>query len=93
MVSCGPPLHVEQRSSPQGGISSTALFIFYLASMPMPIDNSIKRVTYADDITLLCLGDSVSDSCVKINEYLNILHQWLTEKHLTLFTEKSTPTL
>ena len=54
---------------PQGSLLSPSLFSFYIADMPIPTD-PVKRVCYADDLTMWASGVDIQDLEVSINNYL-----------------------
>ena len=54
---------------PQGSKLSPSLFSFYIADMPIPTE-PVKRVCYADDLTVWASGVNIPDLEVSINNYL-----------------------
>ena len=56
-------------SVPQGSKLSLSLFSFYIADMPIPTE-PVKRVCYADDLTVWASGVNMPDLEVSINNYL-----------------------
>ena len=54
---------------PQGSKMSPSLFSFYIADMPRPTD-PVKRVCYADDITVWASGVNIPDLEVNLNNYI-----------------------
>ena len=54
---------------PQGSKLSPSLFSFYLADMPRPT-HPVKRICYADDISVWASGAKIPELEVKINDYL-----------------------
>ena len=54
---------------PQGSKLSPTLFGFYIADMPRPTE-SVKRMCYADDITVWASGVELSELEHKVNNYL-----------------------
>ena len=52
---------------PQGSKLSLSLFSFYIADMPIPTD-PVKRVCYADDLTVWASGVSIPDLEVSIKQ-------------------------
>ena len=77
---------------PQGSKLSPALFSFYIADMPKPTE-PIKRVCYADDITVWASGVKIPDLETGINRYLDQITSYLKENSLLLSAPKSTVTL
>ena len=53
---------------PQGSKLSPSLFSFYIVDMPIPTD-PVKRVCYADDLTVWASGVNIPDLEVSINNY------------------------
>ena len=54
---------------PQGSKLSPSLFSFYIAGMPRPTD-PVKRVYYADDLTVWTSGVNIPDLEVSLNNYI-----------------------
>ena len=72
---------------PQGSKLSPSLFSFYIADMPIPTE-PVKRVCYADDLTVWASGFNIPDLEVSINNYLKD-HSLLIsapKSSVTLFT-------
>ena len=70
----------------------TMLFIFYLADMPRPTE-PVKRICYADDITVWVSGVKLPDLEHTINDYLTELSCFLRDNSLLISAPKSTVTL
>jgi uncharacterized protein (UPF0147 family) len=77
---------------PQGGVLSPTLFNIYMSHIPTPPED-IKLISYADDCTLLITGTDITYMCNKLNNYLDVLMDWLTDRNLKLSPGKSTATL
>ena len=85
---------------PQGSKLSPSLFSFYIAEMPMPKE-PVKRVCYADDLTVWATGVKIPDMDDSLNRYLervssrnNILKalagtSWGKQKETLLMTYKA----
>ena len=69
---------------PQGSKLSPSLFSFYLADMPKPT-YPVKRICYADDISVWASGAKIPELEVKINDYL----EKILESTVTLFTPET----
>ena len=63
---------------PQGSNMSPTLFSFYLADMPRPTEQ-VKRIFYADDITVFALGVMIPDLEHMINGYLTNMSCFLQD--------------
>ena len=61
---------------PQGSKLSPSLFSFYIADMPIPTE-PVKRVCYADDLTVWASGVNIPDLEVSINNYLEAITAYL----------------
>ena len=77
---------------PQGSKLSPSLFRFYIADMPIPTD-PVKRVCYADDLTVWASGVNIPDLEVSINNYLEEITAYLKDNSLLISAPKSSVTL
>ena len=71
---------------------SPSLFNYYIADMPRPTP-PIKRVCYADDITVWATGPKIPQLESNINSYLREVSIYLKDNSLLISTPKSTVTL
>ena len=78
---------------PQGSKLSPSLFSFYIADMPRPTDDPVKRVCYADDLTVWASGVHIPDLEVSLNNYLEELTTYLKDNSLLISAPKSSVTL
>ena len=69
---------------------SPTLFSFYLADMPGPTE-PVKRICYADDITVWASGVKLPELKHKISDYL--MYSFLRDNSLLISAPKSTVTL
>ena len=76
----------------QGSKLSPSLFRFYIADMPRPTD-PVKRVCYADDLTVWASGVHIPDLEVSLNNYLEELTTYLKDNSLLISAPKSSVTL
>ena len=90
------PYQIESRKVntgvPQGSKLSPSLFSFYIADMPRPTD-PVKRVSYADDLTVWASGVHIPDLEVSLNNYLEELTTYLKDNSLLISAPKSSVTL
>ena len=77
---------------PQGSKLSPSLFNYYIADMPRPTP-PIKRVCYADDITVWTTGPKIPQLESNINSYLREVSIYLKDNSLLISAPKSTVTL
>ena len=77
---------------PQGSKMSSTLFSFYLADMPRPTE-AVKRICYADDITVWASGVKIQELEHKNNAYLTEMSCSLRDNSLLISAPKSTVTL
>ena len=77
---------------PQGSKMSPMVFSFYLADMPRPTE-PVKRICYADDITVWASGVKLPELEHKINDYLTEMSCFLRDNSLLISAPKSTVTL
>ena len=77
---------------PQGSKLSPSLFNYYVADMPRPTP-PVKRVCYADDITVWASGPNIPQLESMINSYLRDVSIYLKENSLLMSAPKSTVTL
>ena len=75
---------------PQGSKLSPSLFNYYIADMPIP---PVKRVCYADGITVWASGPNSPQLESMINSYLRDVSIYLKENSLLISAPKSTVTL
>ena len=71
---------------------SPTLFSFYLADMPR-LTESVKRICYTDDITVLASGVKILELEHMINSYLTEMSCFLQDNLLLISAPKSTVTL
>ena len=83
---------IVRTSVPQGSKLSPALFNYYIADMPRP-NPPVKRVCYADDITVWASGPKIPLLHSMINSYLREVGIYLRENSLLISAPKSTVTL
>ena len=77
---------------PQGSKLSPSLFNYYTADRPRPTP-PVKRVCYADDITVWASGPKIPQLESMINSYLRNVGIYLNENSLLISAPKSTVTL
>ena len=77
---------------PQGSKLSPSLFSFYIADMPIPTE-PVKRVCYADDLTVWASGVNIPDLEVSINNYIEEITAYLKDNSLLISAPKSSVTL
>ena len=77
---------------PQGSKLSPSLFNYYIADMPRPTPR-VKRVCYADDITVWASGPKIPLLESMINSYLRDIDIYPKESSLLISAPKSTVTL
>ena len=77
---------------PQASKLSPSLFTFYTADMPRPTD-PVKRVCYADDLTVWALGVNIPDLEVSLNNYLEEITAYLKDNSLLISGPKTSVTL
>ena len=71
---------------------SPTLFSFYIADMPSPTE-PVKRICYADDITVWTSGVQIPELELKVNDYLVEMSAFLQTNSLLISAPKSTVTL
>ena len=72
----------------QGTIMHPTLFSFYLADMPRPTE-PVKRICYADDITVWASGVKIPELEHKINGYLTEMSCFLRDNSLLISGSRS----
>ena len=83
---------IVRTGAPQGSNVSPSLFNYYIADMPMPTP-PVKRVCYADDITVWATGPKIPQLKSMINNYLREVNIYLKDNSLLISAPKSTVTL
>ena len=73
---------------PQGSKLSPSLFSFYIADMLIQTE-PVKRVCYADDITVWASGVNIPDLEVSINNYLEEITAYLKDNSLLISAQSS----
>ena len=76
---------------PQGSKLSPSLFNYYIDDMPRPTP-PVKRVCYADDITVWATGPKIPQLESMINNYLRDVSIYLKDNSLLISAPKSTVT-
>ena len=74
---------------PQGSKLSPSLFSYYIADMPRPTP-PVKRVCYADDITVWATGPKIPQLESMITNYLRDVSIYLKDNSLLISAPKST---
>ena len=77
---------------PQGSKLSPSLFSYYLADMPRPT-HPVKRVCYADDITVWASGTKIPEIEESLTIYLEEITGYLRSNSLLISAPKSSITL
>ena len=77
---------------PQGSKLSPSLFSIYIADMPRPTE-LVKRVCYADDITVWATGVKIPDLEDSVNNYLEEIIAYRKDNSLLISAPKSIVTL
>ena len=77
---------------PQGSKLSPSLFNYYIADMPRPTP-PVKRVYYADDITVWASGPKITQLESMISSYLIYVSIYLKDNSFLISAPKSTVTL
>ena len=72
---------------PQGAVLSPLLFNVLLSDMPS--SDRVQVISYADDITLACVGRSLGDVVHCMQSYLDVLSAWLARWKLVVSPSKS----
>ena len=68
------------------------IFSFFIADIPRPTE-PVRRICYADDITVWASGVKISELEQKVNTYLTEMSQFLWENSLLISAPKSSVTL
>ena len=76
----------------QGSKLSPSLFSFYIADMLTPTE-PVKRVCYADDLTVWATGVNIPDMEDSLNSYLEEITAYLKDNSLLICAPKSSVTL
>ena len=77
---------------PQGSKLSLSLFSFYIADIPRPTE-LVKRVCYANDLSVWATGVNIPELDNRINRYLEEITAYLKDNSLLSSTPKSSVTL
>ena len=82
-------IRIDHTGVPQGSKLSPSLFDYYIADMPGPTP-PVKRVCYADEITVWASGPKIPQLESMINSYLRDVGMYLKENSLLISALKST---
>ena len=77
---------------PLGSKLSPSLFSFYISDMPMPTE-PVKRVCYADDLTVGATWVNIPDTEDSLNSYLEEITAYLKDNSLLISAPKLSVTL
>ena len=77
---------------PQGSKLLPSLFSYYIADVPTPTE-PVKRVCYADDLTVWATGVNIPDMEDSLNSYLEEITAYLKDNSLLISAPKSSVTL
>ena len=83
---------IARTGIPQGSKLSPSLKSFYLADMPRPTE-PVKRICYADEITVWASGVKILELEHKVNTYLTEMSRFLRVNSLMISAPKSSVTL
>ena len=72
--------------TPQGSVLSPILFNVMLSDLPQ--QEGINLHTYADDITITCVGADLKETKSRLQKYLSKLQKWSTDWNLKLNPQK-----
>ena len=75
------------RGVPQGAVKSSILFNVLLSDLPKTRHTNI--MIYADDLTIICRGDTLIEAQDKLQEAALTLDMWVEEWRLTISAPKS----
>ncbi|CAH2095351.1 unnamed protein product [Euphydryas editha] len=64
---------------PQGSVVSVILFLITINSLLSVINNPVKGLLFADDLTLFCMGKNIETSIQLIQKSLNEIYKWSNE--------------
>jgi hypothetical protein len=74
---------------PQGSILGSLLFLFYINDLPPNLDNSLKPVLFADDISLVISSCNKKQYKNDVNGPFAYLNDWFNSNVLTLNFDKT----
>ena len=77
---------------PHGSKLSPRLFSFYISDMPRPTE-PVRRICYADDITVWASGVKISELGQKVNTYSTEMSRFLWDNSILISIPKSSVTL
>ena len=77
---------------PQGSKLAPSLLSFYIADIPTPTE-PVKRVCYADDLTVWVTGVNIPDMEDSLNSYLEEITTYLKDNSLLISSPKTSVTL
>ena len=83
---------IARNGVPQGSKLSPSLFTYYIADMSRPTP-PVKRVCYADDITVWATGPKIPQLESMINNYLSEVSIYLKDNSLLISAPKSSVAL
>ena len=77
---------ILDKGLPQGAVLSPILFNVMLHDIPK--SDNVKVISYADDISLVCMSENLNEAQYHMQHYLNTLTSWLTRWKFILNPQK-----
>ena len=86
---CNSTLHTIAKGVPQGSANGPLFFSVYINDLPDFLGNMCKNILYADDTTVIFVGDEMASIEQSLNTCIQKISQWCSFNGLSLNAEKS----